>query len=486
MLPLSCTQIEISPAAGLELLEAKVRKELLMLNIPSKPWIQQTQSGNSQETLDVAIIGGGMGGLAAAFALIREGITDIQIFDENPEGFEGPWNTYARMNVLRSGKTCLGPALGVPSLTFWAWYEAQYDGWAWEAMKSVPTSLWHAYLSWFRRVLRLPIENNMTLMDLIPLENGFQLNFLRGDDVKRVKARKVILATGRKGAGGVEIPKFMGKASKKLYAHTGEHIDPISYRDKKIVIIGAGASAFDAAATALESGGKSVEMIVRRPAVPSINKMNQLYYPGAAQGFYSLPDEDRFAYFAEALEYGTPPPKEALERVKGYANFHVRCGVEIYRIDDNGDMATLFTNKGTIETDFIILATGYCIDLSRRVELKNIYEQILLWKDRLPENVGNIRLGKFPYLGPHFEFLEAKMGAAPYLKNIYCFNYGAFLSHGMLAGDISLISLGANRLVEGIVIDFFINEKELYLEKFKKYRVSSFKTSEYEYIKKIY
>ena len=40
---------------------------------------------------------------------------------------------YARMDTLRSPKTLTGPALGVPSLTFRAWYEAKYGLDAWEA-----------------------------------------------------------------------------------------------------------------------------------------------------------------------------------------------------------------------------------------------------------------------------------------------------------------------------------------------------------------
>lgn len=42
----------------------------------------------------------------------------LQVLDENPEGCEGPWLTYARMVTLRTNKCLTGLDLGIPSLTF--------------------------------------------------------------------------------------------------------------------------------------------------------------------------------------------------------------------------------------------------------------------------------------------------------------------------------------------------------------------------------
>src|SRR3546814_19709626 len=73
--------------------------------------------------LDALVVGGGMCGMVAAAALRRRGLTRIRIVDRSPEGREGPWVTYARMRTLRSPKHLAGPALGIPSLTFRAWFE---------------------------------------------------------------------------------------------------------------------------------------------------------------------------------------------------------------------------------------------------------------------------------------------------------------------------------------------------------------------------
>ncbi len=56
--------------------------------------------------------------------LRREKIDNVVVLDRSPAGREGPWITYARMDTLRTPKHLSGPELGLPSLSFRAWYEA--------------------------------------------------------------------------------------------------------------------------------------------------------------------------------------------------------------------------------------------------------------------------------------------------------------------------------------------------------------------------
>jgi cation diffusion facilitator CzcD-associated flavoprotein CzcO len=263
----------------------------------------------------------------------------------------------------------------------------------------------------------------------------------------------------------------MNNISKRLYIHTGERIDPCVFFEKKIAVIGGGASAFDIAAVALENRAASVEMLVRRQELPkSLNlKFLQLAHPGIVHGFYFLPDEMRCYFFAENLRQGNSPPKTALERVSGYDRFHIHYLTNILQVVDKGDTAILKTNGGELQADLIICATGYCVDIDKQPELKSICSKILLWGNRVPLDLLKSfpQLGRFPYLGPHFEFMEAEPGTAPFLKNLYCFNYGAFLSHGMLSGDIPLISAGATRLAQGIASNFFLENPMLYFERLR-------------------
>src|SRR4051812_9034647 len=109
--------------ASLAALEAAIRRDLEILDYPSKPWLVPTPRADGREVLDVAIVGGGHCGLTAAFALMRERVSRILVIDENPAGQEGPWQSYARMPDLRTRKSVTSTELGYPNLTFRAYFE---------------------------------------------------------------------------------------------------------------------------------------------------------------------------------------------------------------------------------------------------------------------------------------------------------------------------------------------------------------------------
>ena len=105
-------------------LSDRVRRELTYLSYPSREWTLPRYHDRAR-VLDVLIVGGGQGGLATAFGLKLERITNVSIVDRNPRGLEGPWRRFARMKELRTPKEVAGIDLGIPSLTSRAWYEAK-------------------------------------------------------------------------------------------------------------------------------------------------------------------------------------------------------------------------------------------------------------------------------------------------------------------------------------------------------------------------
>jgi cation diffusion facilitator CzcD-associated flavoprotein CzcO len=152
---------------GLEALEARIRHDLEMTAHPRAKWLTpRTLAG--RRVYDVLIVGAGQSGLAVGFGLLRDKVENILLVDSAPRGREGPWSTYARMHSLRSSKDQNGPDLGVPSLTFQAWFEAQWGEAAFTALDLIPKADWHAYLNWFRAVTGLPVRNETALTHLSP------------------------------------------------------------------------------------------------------------------------------------------------------------------------------------------------------------------------------------------------------------------------------------------------------------------------------
>lgn len=448
---------------GLDELKKCLKLELKKINYPGTKWLNHKEDDS---ILDVAIIGAGMSGATVAVALKKEGIQNIRLFDENPQGSEGPWAKTARMKILRSSKNFAGPAYGIPGLTFRSWYEAQFGSKKWQELNSVPTELWNKYLIWYRNAMELPVENEMTLVDITPHGNLLKLTFLKNDQQTDILTRKVILSTGREGCSCPEYPDYLNNISKRFYAHTREHIPKDVFKNKRIAIIGAASSSFDAAATALENGALNATIIGRSTKKQNLNKFALLHGNGILHGFYFLPEKVRLDLFVHLFQYGVPPPKESFERINKNKNLKILLNTQIKEIEEEGDSLTIHTNQGVVNADYIIVATGFCVNLWGCEEFHSFYDEIMLWQDRfaIEEFKTHPQLGNFPFLGPHLELVEKTKGNAPFLKNIYLFNYGALLSHGLLCDAIPAISFGASKVVEGIVLDFFLSDSESYLQ----------------------
>ncbi|MGE8701452.1 MAG: SidA/IucD/PvdA family monooxygenase, partial [Achromobacter sp.] len=303
-----------TPPQGLPALEARLRQDLSWLELPAKNWVTPRQV-DGQQVLDVAIVGGGMGGLAAAASLKHLGI-DAPIFDQAPEGYEGPWATTARMETLRSPKQLTGPALGLPALTFRAWFEAQFGLDAWEALDKIPRLQWMEYLRWYRRVLNLDVRNEHRILSVQPRADKLvELDIQSPAGRRTLLARRAVLATGRDGLGGAYVPDFAKKLPRDRWAHSSDVMDYNTLAGKRVGVVGAGASAMDSAATALEAGAASVDLLIRRNDIPRINKGKGAGNPGLTHGHLTLPDEWKWKirHYINAAQ--VPPPRGSTLRV---------------------------------------------------------------------------------------------------------------------------------------------------------------------------
>ena len=86
-------------------------------------------------------------------------------------------------------------------------------------------------------------------------------------------------------------------------------------------MIGAGASAVDNAAEALEHGAARVAMLVRRPDVPRINKGMGIGSAGFWVGFHALTHAQRWSIVNYIDEQAVPPPRDSMLRVHAPQEF---------------------------------------------------------------------------------------------------------------------------------------------------------------------
>lgn len=451
--------ISVGGHQGLDALEARLRQDLAWLELPGKRWMPSCVIDGTP-VLDVAIVGGGMAGMAASAALSHLGV-EAPIFDRAPQGYEGPWATTARMETLRSPKQLTGPALGLPALTFRAWFEAQYGAQAWEALDKIPRLQWMDYLRWYRRVLGLDIRNGHHVQAVRPRADGVvELEMTTPTGRQIVLARRVVLATGRDGLGGAYVPEIARKLPRDRWAHSSDTTDYQALAGKRVGVVGAGASAMDSAATALEAGAASVDLLIRRDDIPRVNKGKGAGNPGLVHGHVNLPDEWKWQIRHYLNTQQVPPPRGSTLRVSSHANarFNLSCPIQDVAMVD-GDIH-VSTPKGVFVLDFLVFSTGFRIDWTVRPEFAALAPHVRAWGDRYTPQAGqeDQELTDSPDLGRAFELQEKTPGCCPGLDRVHCFSYPAALTHGTVSGDIPAVSDGAKRLAQGIASLFYTED----------------------------
>jgi cation diffusion facilitator CzcD-associated flavoprotein CzcO len=457
--------------SGLIELERRVRFELDCLGYPARPW---TIAGdrNGTEVHDVIIVGGGQSGVSIAFRLLRERVTRLRVLDRNPPGLEGPWLSFARMHSLRTPKAVTGPDLGIASLSARAWWEACFGEASWQGLNKIPREQWQAYLLWLRNIVGIEVSNEAEVGDIEPLDDGLLAVHATIGGVKQtLLARKVVLATGIEGSGRWFVPSVITQAlPRQCYAHTSEPIDFASLEGKAVAVIGAGASAFDNAATALERGAASVELFARRKRLPTVNPNRWMEFSGFLRHFGDLDDIRKWRFMKIIFEMNQPPPQETFDRCTRFGNFAMRLGAALEHIRFGNENILLTTPQGTQTFDFLIAGTGLAVDLASRPELARFHDKIACWSDRYrpPAGEEHALLGGYPYLSPSFQFTEKVPGSAPYLANIFSYTFAAMPSLACSAG-ISALKFGVDRIATGVSRGLFVEDADTHLQSLRDY-----------------
>ena len=467
-LPPAPYQFTASPRRlpALTALEQRARAELATLNFPPANWSLPAMASDGSQALDVLVAGAGMCGQTAAFALLREGIANIQVVDRNLRGDEGPWATYGRMLTLRSPKHLTGPDLGVPALTFRAWYEAQHGAEGWAVLHKVGRVDWRDYLLWVREVAGMRVDNGVTLLDVVADGHLMKARLATPAGEQTVLARKVVLALGRDGSGAPRWPDYPSlrrddPLARQRVFHSADAIDFEALRGQRVGVLGAGASAFDNAACALEAGGR-VTLFARRPILPQVNKSKWTAFLGFMRGFEALDDARKWRFYTYIFDQQIPPPWETVRRCDAHVAFTLALGQNWVDVRPHGGGVDVTTTSGRENFDAVIFGTGFDVDLLDRPEISRYTPHVDTWARHVAasEAVAHPEPARFPYLGSGFELLSATGEHREALSRLHLFNWGSTMSHGALAGDIPGLQIGATRLAQAIARDLFVDDAD--------------------------
>lgn len=458
-------------AEALARLARTARADLARLNHPPPNWVLPATAPDGQPVLDVLVAGAGMCGQTVAYALLREGVANLRVVDRAARGEEGPWGTYARMLTLRSPKHLTGPDLGVPSLTFRAWYEAQHGEAGWAALHKVGRIDWRDYLLWVRDTVGLPVENGVSLVSLEDEDGLLRARLASSRGIETVWTRKIVLALGRDGSGAPRWPEFPSlRRDDPLTVghvfHSADAIDFEAWRGQRIAVLGAGASAFDNAACALEAGAR-VDLFARRPSLPQVNKSKWTAFPGFFRGFEALDDQRKWRFYTYIFDEQVPPPWETVRRCDAHATFTLRLATPWTDVRPRPDGVLVTTPAGTERFDAVVFGTGFDVDLMDRPELARYLADLDTWANHVTPDQAqrHPEAARFPYLGAGFELRSRTGEHRAALANLHLFNWGSTMSHGALAGDIPGLGVGANRLAHAVARDLFVADADAHWER---------------------
>jgi FAD-dependent urate hydroxylase len=459
---------------SLAALENRVHADLARIAHPDAAWLTPKLGPDGRPALDVLVVGAGQSGLATAFGLMRSQVTNILVLDRSDEGREGPWLTYARMLTLRSPKHFTGPDLDIPSLTYQSWHEARFGEQDWRTLDLIPRELWAEYLLWFRRVVRVPVRNGCEVIEIGPAAGGLLAARVRSAaGLDTVFARKIVLATGQEGMGDWTIPGPLRHLPSSLCMHAAQAIDFARLRGKKVAVIGAGASAFDNAATALEEGAADVQLFCRRAEIQLIQPYRWLTFRGFLRHLCDLDDAWRWRFMRAVLEMREGFPQATYDRCARHTNFRLLEGAPIEAAAATDRGVILQTPSGAFPADFVICGTGIDMNFAGRGELQNCAANIATWADRYrpPADEQSPRLGRYPYLADDYALMERVAGATPWIADIHVFAIASTMSFGASGSSINAMTTAVPKLVYGLTRGLFRADIERHWASFSAYDV---------------
>jgi cation diffusion facilitator CzcD-associated flavoprotein CzcO len=318
------------------------------------------------------------------------------------------------------------------------------------------------------------VRNGCEVTEVGPAAGGLLAVQVRSAaGLETVFARKIVLATGQEGMGDWTIPEVLRDLPSSLCVHAAQPIDFARLHGKKVAVIGAGASAFDNAATALEQGAAEVHLFCRRAEVQLIQPYRWLTFRGFLRHLCDLDDAWRWRFMRAVLEMREGFPQATYDRCARHANFRLLEGAPIEAATATDRTVVLRTPAGAFPADFVICGTGIDMNFAGRRELQNCSANIATWADRYrpPTDEQSPRLGRYPYLADDYGLIERVAGATPWIGDIHVFAIASTMSFGASGSSINAMTTAVPKLVYGLTRGLFRADVDRHWASFSAYDV---------------
>ena len=348
----------------------------------------------------VAIVGAGPYGLSLAAYLRRAGIAH-RIFGSAM----GSWRTQMPTTMFLKSEG-FASNLAQPDREMSLRDFCEESGYAYRDYGlPIPLHVFVKYGLAFQRHFAPDLEDTM-VSEVRQHDRGFALLLASGE---QMLARNVVIATGIDPYR--HIPAPLAGLPSQLCSHTADHNDYSVFHGQRVCVIGAGASATDAAA-ALHMAGAHVQLITRseqlswmsqrtkRPLIEAWFKRDVLgagrlgqghAYSDVPQLFRYLPEKTRLRVATTFLgPRGGWPVRDCVEKLPNIHGFLL----DDAKVHDSRIVLHLSSKDGKkrrVDADHLIAGTGYRIDLQR---LSFLNPSLRL---------GIKTLRGAPVLSPHFE-----------------------------------------------------------------------------------
>ncbi|MGO9501942.1 MAG: NAD(P)-binding domain-containing protein [Streptosporangiaceae bacterium] len=328
------------------------------------------------DTVEVAIVGAGPYGLSLAAHLRRSGVSfrhfglPMRLWRESM-----PAGMFLKSQGFASN---LSDPEGTHTLE--AFCKATGRPYASYGLP-VPLDTFISYGQWFQNDL-VPGLEQVLVSSIAQRGGGFELALATSE---QVQAKKVVVAAG------VEhfayMPEPLTALPSSVCTHSSAHTDLSLFRDREVVVVGAGQSALESAALLHEAGAR-VQVVAREAKVlwngaplaldrPLTQRMvepesglgsgwNTWFYSNHPDLFRHLPKGTRVDKARTAL--GPAGASWLRARVEGQFPILAGQSMQWARLQDGGVRLGLQAADGTsreLGADHVIAATGYRTDLSR-------------------------------------------------------------------------------------------------------------------------